>query len=52
VRYSLMVNHEFLANNVVRVTYENGTSFILNYNDAYVEVEGRTVEPLSFIKIN
>ena len=52
VRYSLMVNHEFLANNVVRVTYENGISFILNYNNAVVEVEGHTIEPLSFIKIN
>ena len=50
VRYSLMVNHEFLATNVVRVTYENGIAFILNYNNDYVEIEGYTIEPLNFVK--
>jgi len=36
---------------VVKVTYANGTSFILNYNSFQIRAEGKTIEPLSYIKI-
>lgn len=36
---------------VVKVTYSNGTSFILNYNSYPVKAEGKTIEALSFVKI-
>lgn len=52
VRYKLIVDHEFLATNIVKVTYEGGTSFILNYNNEVVEAEGHTLGPLEFVKIN
>jgi len=52
VRYSLMVGHEFLGTNIVRVTYENGVSFILNYNADPVEVDGHTVDGLGFVRID
>ena len=35
---------------VVKVTYSNGTAFILNYNSFAIKVEGKTIEALSFIK--
>lgn len=53
VQAKLITNHEILERNVVRVTYEGGTSFILNYNgEKQVTVDGKTIEPLGFIKIN
>ena len=35
---------------IVRVTYSNGISYILNYNRFTVTVEGYTVGPLSFVR--
>ena len=35
---------------IVRVTYENGTSFILNYNRFAVSVDGQTIEALSYLQ--
>ncbi len=35
---------------IVRVTYENGTVFTLNYNRFPVTVDGQTIEALSFIQ--
>jgi hypothetical protein len=52
VRYKLMTDHEFLATNVVKVTYEGGVSFILNYNNETVEAQGYTIAPLEFVRIN
>jgi hypothetical protein len=52
LRYKLIVDHEFLAVNVVKVTYEGGTSFILNYNNETIQAEGHTIEPLQFVRIN
>jgi hypothetical protein len=53
VKSKLIINHEIIERNVVRVTYEGGTSFILNYNGVKeVTVEGKTVEPLGFVKLN
>ena len=41
-------------NQIVRVTYDNGTSFILNYNDFAVTVEGveEVIPAYGFVKIN
>ena len=52
VRAKAIVGHEFLNNdyNIVKVTYEGGTSFILNYNNKTVEAEGHTLEPMAFVK--
>ncbi len=37
---------------VVKVTYENGTSFILNYNSFEIKAGKNTVPALGFVKIN
>jgi len=37
---------------VVEVTYEGGTSFILNYNSFQVKAHGKTIDALSFVKID
>ena len=37
---------------VVEVTYENGVSFILNYNSFQVKAHGKTIDGLSFVKID
>ena len=37
---------------IVRVTYSNGVSYILNYNRFTVTVEGFTIEPLGFVKVS
>ena len=53
VRTSQIVNHEFLGDSVVRVTYANGTKFILNYNhELEATVDGHVIAPLDFVKIN
>ena len=36
---------------IVRVTYSNGDSFILNYNSFAVTVEGYTIPAISYVKI-
>lgn len=36
---------------IVKVTYDNGTSFILNYNSFEVTTEGYTVPAIGYIKI-
>ncbi|MCL2099919.1 MAG: DUF5696 domain-containing protein, partial [Oscillospiraceae bacterium] len=52
VRYKLMVDHEFLGENIAKVTYEGNISFILNYRNEEITVEGHTIEPLGFVRIN
>ena len=75
IRYKLMVDHEFLDSNIMRVTYdddrspiisertentatvvrvvyEGGVSFILNYNNEYVDFNGHLIPPLEFIRLN
>lgn len=37
---------------IVRVTYEDGTTFILNYNYFDVTVEGTVVEAYGYVKVN
>jgi hypothetical protein len=53
VKSKPIVNHEFLDKNVVKVTYEGGISFILNYNHfAEVTVDGQVIGPQDFIRVN
>ena len=51
VKYSYITHHETLETRVVKVVYENGVGFILNYNTHPVEFDGQTVEAMSFIQI-
>ena len=48
VKYAYITEHETLSSRVVRVKYDNGTEFLLNYNTHPVEVDGVTIEPLGF----
>ncbi|MBQ8758171.1 MAG: hypothetical protein IJZ20_00585, partial [Clostridia bacterium] len=49
VKYSLIDEHEYIGTRLVRVKYDNGTEFILNYNTHEVTTEdGTTVEAMSF----
>lgn len=52
LRDLIIVNHELIDNGKqVIVTYENGTQLLLNYDSNPYEYEGKTVEPLEFIKL-
>jgi len=49
VKYSLITEHEYLGTRIVRVAYDNGTEFVLNYNTHDVTLDdGTTVEAMSF----
>lgn len=51
VKYSLICEHEYIGTRLVRVKYDNGTEFILNYNTHEVTTDdGTTVEAMSFVK--
>lgn len=52
VKYSYIVDHETLATRVVKVVYENGIGFILNYNTHAIEVDGVKVDAMSFAQIS
>ena len=52
VKYSYIVDHETVDTRVVRVVYENGVGFLLNYNTHPVEVDGVAVDALSFVQID
>ncbi|MBR7133616.1 MAG: hypothetical protein IKD04_08820 [Clostridia bacterium] len=45
-----VANHEILQTNVVKVTYENGVYFIINYNEYAVNVLGTEVAANSYVK--
>jgi len=45
-----IVSHEILKNNVVKVTYKDGTYFIINYNDYSVTVDNITVKAADYFK--
>ncbi len=49
VKYATISEHEYLATRIVRVAYDNGVEFILNYNthEAVLE-DGTTVDAMSF----
>lgn len=49
VKYSVISEHEKIGTRLVRVKYDNGTEFILNYNTHPVTTEdGTEVEAMSF----
>ena len=53
VKYSYITDHEVLADRVVKVVYENGVAFILNYNTNDIKLEGGiTVEPMSYVELS
>ncbi len=52
VKYSYITDHETLDTRVVKVVYENGTGFILNYNTHDIEVAGVSVGGMSFATFN
>jgi hypothetical protein len=46
-----LINHELLDNNVVRVTYSNGVSIIINYNLSDVIENGTTIPAMDYIVV-
>ncbi|MFC5467044.1 DUF5696 domain-containing protein [Lederbergia graminis] len=44
-----LVNHEKLADNVYKSTYENGLHVIVNYNSTSVTVDGVVVKPEGYV---
>ncbi len=52
VKYSYLVEHKTLAPRVVKVGYENGVSFILNYNTHDVNIDGVKVGKLDFADVS
>lgn len=51
VRDCTISQHERLSENVVKVGYSNGKTFILNYGTADYDYEGTSVAPLGFIVV-
>ena len=43
-----MIRHEKLAEDVVKVTYENGMSVIINYTEEAYTADGVTVPALDY----
>jgi hypothetical protein len=52
VKYSYITDHKTLDTRVVKVVYENGTGFILNYNTHDIEVAGVSVDAMGFATFN
>lgn len=52
VKYSYITDHETLGDRVVKVMYENGVGFILNYNTHDIEIDGVKVESMNFTQIS
>lgn len=46
-----MTDHEKLQEGVYRTTYEDGTAFLVNYNDENVTAEGKTISANSYVKV-
>ena len=46
-----IVNHEILANNVRKTTYENGVAVIVNYSKNPYDYNGQTVEARGYVVI-
>ncbi len=50
VKYSLIDEHEYLSTRLVRVAYDNGIEFVLNYNAHDIKLDdGTVVEAMDFI---
>lgn len=52
VRFSLIDNHEIVDYRVIKVTYDNGKEFMLNYNNNEVTVDGHTIDAMGYIVLN
>ena len=51
VKYSYIVDHETVDTRVVKVVYENGIGFMINYNTHPYETEnGEVIEAMNFIQ--
>lgn len=48
VRTDTITQHEQLQEGVVRTTFSGGTRITINYNESAVQVDGKTLEPLSY----
>lgn len=48
VKYSYITHHETLETRVVKVVYDNGVGFLLNYNTHPVEIDGISVDAMSY----
>ncbi len=46
---SPIINHEILADNVYRVTYQNGNEFIINYNQVPYNYDNQSVGPNNYL---
>ena len=51
VKYSYLTEHDTIGTRIVKVEYENGVSFILNYNTHPVEIDGIKIDELSFVEV-
>ncbi len=51
VKYSYIIDHETVDTRLVKVVYENGVGFLLNYNTHPVEYDGVKVDAMSFAEI-
>ena len=49
---SRLVNHEFITDTLVRVTYENGLTILINYSNNNYRGETFTVRANSFAIVN
>jgi hypothetical protein len=49
---SEMINHTFLAEGVVKVDYDNGSSIILNYNDNAVSIDSYTIPADDYVVVS
>lgn len=47
-----IVSHEYISEDLVKVTYDNGTKIYVNYSDEAVTADGVTVEARSFSRLD
>lgn len=52
VKDCTLSGHAYIDDNVVKVEYSNGKTFVLNYRTTDYDYQGKTVEPLGFIVVN
>lgn len=52
VKYSYIVDHETLDTRIVKVVYENGVGFLLNYNTHDVQVGTLSVPAMSYVQFD
>ena len=52
VKECTLSGHAYIDENVVKVEYSNGKTFVLNYGTKDYDYEGKKIEPLGFIVVN